>query len=100
MNKKLLWLALLVLAISAFIGAQKAFIYLRYKKLNKKYKLVHNWKRAHAQQRENEVFCDYIELVSQQIRADMEIGKSAMQRAGVWDENGELTAKYRDLASS
>ena len=27
----------------------------------------------------------------------MEIGTRLMQRAGVWDENGELTEKYRDL---
>lgn len=97
MNRKRLWLALIVLAIPTFVFAQSAFIYLRHKKFWGKFKLGARWKRYQAQQREDEVLRGYVQMVCTQIRADMEIGKRAMQRAGVWDENGDLTAKYRDL---
>ena len=97
MNKKRLWLALLVLAIPTFVLAQTAFVYFRYKVPRRKLRFAHNWKRARAQQRAEREFGEYFELACQQIRADMKIGERVFQRAGVLDENGELTPKYRAL---
>ena len=100
MNKKLLWLALIVLAIPTFVFAQSAFIWLRQFKPKRKPNLVTRWKRRRAQQREAQEFYGYFQVVIRQLQADMEIGRRAMQRAGVWDENGDLTEKYRDFDSS
>ena len=93
----MLWLALLALAIPTFVLAQTALIYFRYKVPRRKLRFAHNWKRARAQQRADQEFGEYFELVCKQIRADMEIGERVFQRAGVLDKNGELTTKYRAL---
>ncbi len=97
MNKKWLWPALILLAPPTFVVAQTAFIYFRYKVPLQKFRFSHNWKRARAQRRAQQEFGEYFELACKQICADMKIGERVFQRAGVLDENGELTPKYRGL---
>ena len=96
MNKNRFCATLLVLAPAILVLALDVFA--RQKRASKRrYSLAARWKYARAQRREARDFQGYLRVVRAQIQADMEIGKRAMQRAGVRDENGELTEKYREF---
>ena len=65
-----------------------------------KYQPGTKWNRTPTAEQEAKEFQDYVRELREQIKADPEVGKRLMQQAGIWDENGQPTEKYRDPEQS
>ncbi len=65
-----------------------------------KYKPGTKWNIRPTPEQELEDFQNYARELRERIKADPEVGKRLMIDAGIWDENGKLTEKYRDPEQS
>lgn len=52
--------------------------------------------KSEEERQSYERFAERVRVLQEQIEADPSVGVRLLQKAGIWDENGQPTEKYRD----